>query len=275
MKTPVTTLEIITPAMAEKYLSKNVHNRNLRERYAQSIANEITAGRWEFTHQGIAFDVNGDLVDGQHRLTAIILAGIAVKMNVTRGITPEAMDVFDTGARRSVGDQLHLRHGVKNAALVQSCVVMIAALWGHANARFTVGSSLAILHIYGEEIDKLIALRGGSKTFISSPVVAAIAMAMKVDAKVALEFFESVVTGENIRRGMPAYTLREHLRARLEAPLVSQDRVHLAKVTAISFYNAINGKQTTHTKGGEGGIDFLRKKQWSLGEKVRIAISGK
>lgn len=62
------------------------------------------------THQGIAFDKNGILRDGQHRLTAIVDEGRDAKMVVTFGIAPEAFSVMDTGSRRTASDVLEINN---------------------------------------------------------------------------------------------------------------------------------------------------------------------
>lgn len=58
----------VTPEMAAKWLEGNVLNRPLKQAHVDRLAREMAAGRWRLTHQGIAFDVSGCLIDGQHRL---------------------------------------------------------------------------------------------------------------------------------------------------------------------------------------------------------------
>ena len=84
MDTKVTT---ITPEMAREWLKKNMHNnRPVLKATVHNYARQMRCGTWNLTHQGIAFDQNGELVDGQHRLSAIIEANVPVKMNVTYGL---------------------------------------------------------------------------------------------------------------------------------------------------------------------------------------------
>lgn len=58
------------------------------------------------THQGIAFDTNGRLIDGQHRLHAIIEAGVPIQISVTRGCSAASFSILDRGANRSQSDIL-------------------------------------------------------------------------------------------------------------------------------------------------------------------------
>ena len=81
-----TRIETITPALATEWLDKhNSVNRKISEPTVQSYAMDMKNGRWTLTHQGIAFDTEGNLQDGQHRLWAIVFSGITLEMMVTRG----------------------------------------------------------------------------------------------------------------------------------------------------------------------------------------------
>lgn len=82
-----TKLQKITPAMAEKWLATpNTKNRKLRQRTVEAFAADMRRGKWHITHQGIAFDEAGNLLDGQHRLAAIVKSGCTIEMLVTTGL---------------------------------------------------------------------------------------------------------------------------------------------------------------------------------------------
>lgn len=109
-----TTREVITPEIAAEYLKRNTFNRPLIKRAVQIYADTIRKGQWLLTSQGISFNNNGELIDGQHRLTAIIEAGIPVEMLVFRGVSNAAFQVLDTGKNRNAGHILAMA-GVKSA----------------------------------------------------------------------------------------------------------------------------------------------------------------
>jgi hypothetical protein len=77
----------------------------------------MKAGRWRLTHQGIAFDTTGLLIDGQHRLWAIAEAKIPVRLRVFFNEPPENRQVLDTGERRSNKDVLKLSGEVGDITL--------------------------------------------------------------------------------------------------------------------------------------------------------------
>jgi hypothetical protein len=69
-------VQTVTPKKAAEYLARNTANRPLAKRTVREFAQAMRRGEWLVTHQGIAFDTTGALVDGQHRLAAIIEADI-------------------------------------------------------------------------------------------------------------------------------------------------------------------------------------------------------
>lgn len=72
----------VTPDMAADLLKNNRHNRPLSRNKINIMVADIKAGRFELTHQPIGIAEDGELVDGQHRLTAVCEAGIPVEMFV-------------------------------------------------------------------------------------------------------------------------------------------------------------------------------------------------
>jgi len=95
---------LITPELAKKWLDKNVkNNRPVMKNTVKCYARLMKSGGWNLTHQGIAFDEEGYLIDGQHRLHAIIEANIPVEMNVTYNVhhTPGEAFTIDMGRKRT------------------------------------------------------------------------------------------------------------------------------------------------------------------------------
>jgi hypothetical protein len=103
-----TNWETITPEIALKMLEHNSENRKVRQAYVESLVDIMKRGEWSKTAAGIAFDTNGVLLDGQHRLWAIAESGVTLPMLVTRGQAPESRLTIDSGLRRTIHDSLTL-----------------------------------------------------------------------------------------------------------------------------------------------------------------------
>lgn len=105
---PSASVVFVTPEMAERWLEANTRNRKLNERVVRTYARDMGSGAWLLTGEGVKFATDGSLLDGQHRLTAIVRAGITVPMFVMRGVSSEAQSVMDTGHKRTAADALTL-----------------------------------------------------------------------------------------------------------------------------------------------------------------------
>lgn len=95
------TLEV-TPEKANKWLAMNSDaQRKLRQTVVDRYARDMLSNSWALTHQGIAFDTKGRLIDGQHRLAAVVKAGVSVKMTVVRDAPSSTFDHVDLGLART------------------------------------------------------------------------------------------------------------------------------------------------------------------------------
>jgi hypothetical protein len=92
---PISVVETITPDTARRYLASSTGNRPLRASKIESLSERLRSGKWQIGDQAITFDVNGRLINGHHRLTACIEAGISFQSFVTRGLPPESYFIID------------------------------------------------------------------------------------------------------------------------------------------------------------------------------------
>src|SRR3982074_1534378 len=100
----------ITPELAQEWLDRGGNNRKVTRRRIETMSAAIQRGEWQLTGEAIKLDDEGRLRDGQHRLHAIVQAGIPVRSVVARGVSEDAFDVMDTGRSRNAADVLHI-HG--------------------------------------------------------------------------------------------------------------------------------------------------------------------
>jgi hypothetical protein len=114
--------ENITPAKAREYLDTMVCNRPISKAFVHSYADTMKRGKWLLNGMCIIFDNEGHLIDGGHRLHAVIEAGIPVRFDVIRGVDPQSFTTYDCGRHRTVG-QLLAMQDVKNYNLVAAIVV--------------------------------------------------------------------------------------------------------------------------------------------------------
>jgi hypothetical protein len=104
---PSATIENIGPAQAETILFHNTYNRKVSPRRVTRYAMMMTQSHWIFTGESII--LNGhQLLDGSHRLRAIVQSGMTLKLVVVRGVDIEAFKYIDSGASRNLSDSLYI-----------------------------------------------------------------------------------------------------------------------------------------------------------------------
>ena len=89
-------IRVITPSMATKMLELNQINRPLSDHHVARIAQQIKNGLWRFNGDSIKIAKNNDVLDGQHRLWACIMADTPIKTVIVRDIDPNAFSTIDT-----------------------------------------------------------------------------------------------------------------------------------------------------------------------------------
>lgn len=91
--------ELVTPAIAEKWLDANHKNRPMHPETVEKYARDFAQGAWTLNGTTIKFAFDGTLIDGQHRLTACVLSGVPFTTFVVRGLDPDAFQSIDLGTR--------------------------------------------------------------------------------------------------------------------------------------------------------------------------------
>lgn len=112
----------INPDTAARWLESNAKNRRIRQEEVNRYARDMAAGNWLLTGEAIKFSADGTLLDGQHRLRAIIKSGATVTMLVIRNVHDDAQSVMDTGRKRTASDALDIaghRHTAMLAAMAK------------------------------------------------------------------------------------------------------------------------------------------------------------
>ena len=142
-------IQTITPKLAIRWLEANHGNRNVRERVVTAYARDMQAGRWRLTGEAIKFSADDRLIDGQHRLRAVVQAGVNVDMMVVRGLENEVQEVLDSGAGRTAGDALRMRGETNYSNLAAS----VRAALMYQDGRLYHGGSHKYTH--GEVIEFL------------------------------------------------------------------------------------------------------------------------
>ncbi|WP_194923139.1 hypothetical protein [Catenulispora pinisilvae] len=238
----------ITPTMATALLDANSHNRRLREAVADGYARDMTADRWDVNGETIKICVDGRLIDGQHRLEAIEITGIAAVCLLVTGLPIEAQKTTDIGARRSYADTLRWQD-VKNGDAV-SAIVRRVTLW-NAGYRTKTGS----YKVTDPEMDATFAAVPGIVEAADFGVTHAKGAGIPpaqlgfaywllagIDAEPANWFMQRIADGVGLQLGHPVLVFRERVRRERDAlrgrGTVSADLILALLIKAWNAYRA-------------------------------------
>lgn len=219
----------VTPQKAKEFLEKNDMNRRLIKRNVDFIANQMLAGKWIETGDTIKFSTDGTLIDGQHRLHAIIQSKKTYKLPICTGLNKKAFEVIDTGKSRAAKDVLSA-HGIENPHVVAAVVNIILTIQknGINNTISHTGHLMSYLRRTNEEIltftlesdpdelnDQTKFIKTGYKKFKFMPISTLGAMyflmVKKAGVKAADYFFNKYFDGDGLAKSDPIYILRAQL----------------------------------------------------------------
>jgi hypothetical protein len=110
--------ELITPSRAKELLEANINNRRVKIEVVNRYAQDILAGRWkDDTGEVIKISKSGIILDGQHRLYAIVKSNTAIFLHVVYGVNESVSDVLDTGSTRSATDVFRLNRITNDSSI--------------------------------------------------------------------------------------------------------------------------------------------------------------
>ena len=93
----------VTPAHAEKWLEMNTGNRRSRPSHVRHLAKQMEMGRWMLSPEPIVFSPQR-LLDGQHRLSAVLMSGCTIEASVALVQNEDVFRVLDQGVNRNNSD---------------------------------------------------------------------------------------------------------------------------------------------------------------------------
>lgn len=252
---------LITPEKARAMLGLNLNNRHIRKTHVLRLSNEMEQGRWRDGVDCIGFSNKGRLINGQHRLAAVLKSGRSIEADVKFGVEDDSFETIDQGTMRIPADVFGM-HGVGNPALVAAATRLVynyfifgtvgspdsakrpskAELYSFYLGHQMIGHSVS----YGAAFYK-------TKMASGSLMAALHYLCSQVDPELAREFFPKVATGVGIESASePACKLRNVLleNARGHERLTNEA---VAAYTVKAWNAEREGRKTVHLRWrGEG-----------------------
>ncbi len=215
----------VTPQMAKEWLERaNSHgfNRRLKRRAVERYAADMQAGRWQLNGEPIIFGDAGEgdvlLLDGQHRLHAVVRAGVTVPMSITRGVDVDAFLTIDSGVVRGPGDVMSIL-GERDPQALSTALACIANYRRHGTPFHGSGPTKTELEALLQSQPKIrdsVRVARANRTRLLSPAVVAFAHFVfskddRRDEEQATAFVELLGVGTGLEDGHPVLLLRQRL----------------------------------------------------------------
>jgi hypothetical protein len=211
----------ITEVMAKKMLKEKRDNRNIAQNYVRRLADSMERGEWVLNSVPIILDKKGKVIDGQHRLSAILLYKKPVKMAVAYDVDKNAYKTIDIGRRRSPGDMLSMQ-GEKDCNVLASVLRLYNSFREkdlnslNCNTAYISPRQTEILLGQNPGIRDGVRFASGNKKPIQLLMTPSIAATFhfifgRRNTKNRNDFFESLIGGANLGKNNPIYILRQIL----------------------------------------------------------------
>lgn len=260
-------VRVITPEMAQRILVAQPRQRPVNAKNLTKLCTAIKKGQFVRTHQGISFDEDGALSDGQHRLTACVETQTPIEVvcffNEPRGL----FSALDGGAVRDLGVNAYLAGHIDDPRNRSLLVSAARFLWAYDQGSNPVHAAtrqgwdddaLAAVLLRHAGLPGMIDRVGTRSKLPRSPLVALFTLFSEANEKRAAVFIHQVLTGENLKAGDPAHTLREN--AIHSSGGTGKSRIELAYRIARAWNHYIAGNKAQRLYGSQAGGSVNRKR---------------
>lgn len=258
-----TGVEVITPERAEEILLGNTHNRNASRIQVSRLARAIEAGDWTLNGETIKIASDGTVIDGQHRLMAVIEAGRAITTFIVYGLDMSVQETIDNNAPRNLGHILQLRGEAQTAAL--AAVVRKMALYERIGLARTFDQSRSWNVVTNSECLRYLDANPIVREYVklSRPLnrvgIPGAAGALlwyvfdEIDTDDAQFFFERLISGTELSVGDPIYALRRFLSNMLAGSRGKRNERYIAAVVIKAWNEFRRGNKNVGLLSFRGG----------------------
>lgn len=249
--------EMVTPDRASDFLSRNEGNRRVSQIAESALVRDIVNGNYHLNGDTIKISPEGYLLDGQHRLRAVVKSGMTVPMLVAYGVPPEAIATIDRGKKRSHADILHFNGYTQCSNL--ATLATIAWQYDRKNMCSNVTpTGEEMIQYIADNPDLLDANQVGSQLYKGRGCLTTKAMissmyflfSRKAGKDEAYSFVKRMVEGIDVQEGSPMHTLRNKLQSYMNN-IGSPPRKLIAAFIIKAWNAERNGTQLKNLRMGE------------------------
>lgn len=193
---------------------RNSKNRRQKPKQQERIAVALKRERFGLTGATIVFSSEGQLLDGQNRLAAVVRTGIPMTTFVAFGVNPKAFALIDQVQRRK-NEDAHYIAGHEDAQVLSRAVEMVHRyhLTGKVSASampILPDESLELPAKYPgiEDAVKFVKRLGSAPATSAAVAAACYYLFAKKNGEKAKVFMEHLILGILLEQGNPIWVLR-------------------------------------------------------------------
>jgi hypothetical protein len=253
----------ITPKKAEEWLeNSDLINRPVNDNWVKDLTSEIKKGNWRGDNaETIKLTKNESVIDGQHRLWAIVFAKQSVYAHVAIGVSSDVFPTIDVGIRRTGGHTLavasyknannlasaaRLYYRFKDVGLKKMLSRTGTIKATNKNILDTVDESPELVEsvTFVSSFKSVRGLHTGKTSFLHC-------LFAQKHSEEANTFIEKLYTGEDLGKGSPILALRAKLFAinELKGYINGHSKEFFFIVIAIKAWNAYREDKTKKVLG--------------------------
>ena len=252
----------ITPEEAKELLKTQARNRPLRQSKVERYLAQMRNGEWGMNGEAIVVSSTGKLLDGQHRLHAVVLYGKPVEFLVVQGVSDNASKTLDTGVSRTMKDVLFMYAVAETTSEATHLASAVRWKWkkdnGFIDTRWpmedgrptepTPQEALAVVKKHPELLENVRWSIGKHKQLVGyrcGPSAFLLHWFSEIDTSDARTFFSKLISGANLDETDPIHCLRRRLMSsRVNAASAKLSQIDYLAIT-IKAWNAWREKKPT------------------------------
>lgn len=263
---PVFIIDTITPEDAESLLEEDTRNRALRPGLVGIYTEFMAKKKWAINGETIKVSSEGLLIDGQHRLNAILSYGRPVRMALALGVDKNCFLVTDTGRPRSAGDILKIA-GYKNCNTNAACANLLLVYQHHEafteKKQIPPVTILEAIERWPHVVHFVYPSRAGDFAMPATITQFMMYVTMTIDEEKSYNFFSGVQIGYDLAKNSPLLMLRSYF-AKLKAKQLRLDKRHMVASFIIAwnaFYDDVEVETIRWTTGDFPVISGVDRKK--------------
>lgn len=257
---------VITPLMAKEWLKKNISNYRLINSHAvKAYAADMKAGKWVANGESIVFCKSGRLLNGQHRLSAIVKANVSVKSYVIFDVEDDVVD-FDSGYLRSSNQRLRAR-GIQasNLGIAISRIVYNGGVRNGKSPHAIIEDYYANNYDSIKATESIISALGNiGRKAACGAVVYCMLKSNEMPENEMRDFFKVLNSGnsaESEREASPALVLRRQLEKMTDGCSASQSKRLEFTIKALNDFHSQHTRKRDYTDDTKIAENLIYKVQ--------------